>query len=151
MPLRRLAALERQKIEAEYKEKLKLIAYLEDILAHPAKILGLIKDELTELKKKYGDARRTQIISGSGADELITTDLLPDEQSVVVLDTNDQVYRQAEQHLLVLGRDSVLPRHVVAANARDTLACLTTDGRAIPVAVHAVPDVDSQPKKALGI
>jgi DNA gyrase subunit A len=91
MPLRRLAALERQKIEAEYKEKLKLIAYLEDILANPAKILGIIKAELGELKKKYGDARRSQIVRGTHADELITTDLLPDEQSVVVLDTGGQV------------------------------------------------------------
>ncbi len=150
MMLRRLAALERQKLEAEYKEKLKLIAYLEDILSHPIKILKIIKDELAELKKKYGDARRTQIVRGTHADELITTDLLPDERSVVVLDTNSQVYRQPEQRLLLLGQSNVTPRHVVVASARDTLACLTPDGRAIPIAVHAVPDVDSSPKKALG-
>lgn len=61
MQLRRLAALERQKIEDEHKELLKRIAYYEDLLAHPKKILGVIRDELKEVSDKYGDDRRTRI------------------------------------------------------------------------------------------
>ncbi len=61
MQLRRLAALERQKIEDEHKELVKRIAYLQDLLAHPKKILGVIRDELQEVSEKYGDERRTRI------------------------------------------------------------------------------------------
>ena len=61
MQLRRLAALERQQIIDEYNEILKTIAYLEDLLANPRKILLLVRDELLELKKKFGDARRTEV------------------------------------------------------------------------------------------
>lgn len=61
MQLRRLAALERQKIEDEHKELLKRIAYFEDLLAHPKKILGVIRDELQEVSDKYSDERRTRI------------------------------------------------------------------------------------------
>lgn len=61
MQLRRLAALERQKIEEEHRELLKRIAYFEDLLAHPKKILGVIRDELQEVSDNYGDERRTRI------------------------------------------------------------------------------------------
>ena len=68
MQLRRLAALERQKIEDEHREVLARITYLEDLLAHPKKILGLIKDDLNELNEKYGDQWRTVITAGEGED-----------------------------------------------------------------------------------
>ncbi|MDP3935359.1 MAG: DNA topoisomerase (ATP-hydrolyzing), partial [Candidatus Giovannonibacteria bacterium] len=61
MQLRRLAALERQKIEDEYEMVKETIAYLEDLLSHPAKILTVIKDELLKIKDKYGDPRRTKV------------------------------------------------------------------------------------------
>jgi len=61
LQLRRLAALEQKKIKQEHKEIQKLIKYLEDLLAHPKKILGLIKEDLTELAEKFGDPRRTHI------------------------------------------------------------------------------------------
>ena len=79
MQLRRLAALERRKLQEEHKELLKQIAYLEDLLAHPAKILGVIKNDLLEIKEKYGDARRTQIVDRTKG-TLTTTDLLPDQE-----------------------------------------------------------------------
>ena len=69
MQLRRLAALERQKIEDEHKEVLSQIAYLEDLLASPKKVLALIKTDLTELAEKYGDDRRTQI-AAEASDEM---------------------------------------------------------------------------------
>ena len=61
MQLRRLAALERKKIEDEYRAIIKLIGELEDLLANPRKILLVIKDELDDLEKRYGDDRRTRI------------------------------------------------------------------------------------------
>jgi DNA gyrase subunit A len=61
MQLRRLAALERWKIEEEHKQVAEQIAYFEDLLAHPKKILALIQDDMRELAEKYGDDRRTRI------------------------------------------------------------------------------------------
>src|SRR4030095_4270242 len=61
MQLRRLAALERKEILDELAEILKTISYLEDLLANPRKITGLVREELVELKKKFGDARRSQL------------------------------------------------------------------------------------------
>ncbi|MCI0477364.1 MAG: DNA topoisomerase 4 subunit A, partial [Anaerolineales bacterium] len=67
MQLRRLAALERKKIEDELAEVKKTIKHLEDLLKHPKKILGVISDELTDLKKRFGDVRRTHISESGGA------------------------------------------------------------------------------------
>ena len=63
MQLRRLAALERQKIEDEHKLVLEQIAFLEDLLANPRKILDVIKEDLQELYEKFGDERRTRIMA----------------------------------------------------------------------------------------
>jgi len=76
MQLRRLAALERQKILEEYTQVIKTIAYLEDLLANPKKILFLIEEETQELKSKYGDARKTQISEQEVA-EFSEEDLIP--------------------------------------------------------------------------
>ena len=122
MPLRRLAALERQKIEEEYREKIELIAYLEDLLAHPAKILVLIKEDLARLKQKYGDERRTAIIRGSGA-EIIMGVPVPDSDSVVVFERGGNVRREPDnrRYQFALGRGDEVPQHAVLANARDML------------------------------
>jgi DNA gyrase subunit A len=85
MRLARLAALERQRIEEEYKEILKTIAYLESLLADPLLIRGLIREDVVELKEKYGDARRTNIIEGTGT--MSEEDLIP-EVDVLVTVTN---------------------------------------------------------------
>ena len=78
MQLRRLAALERQKIEDEYTEVMARIAYLEDLLAHPEKLRALVREDALWLKEKYGDERRTSIAAGTSGDfseeDLITQD-----------------------------------------------------------------------------
>ncbi|MEW6407267.1 MAG: DNA gyrase subunit A [Patescibacteria group bacterium] len=84
MKLSQLAALERKKIEDELKEKKKLIKELESILASPKKILNLIKNELEELKGKYGDERKTKVIVGA-AEEFTAEDLVPKEDVVITL------------------------------------------------------------------
>jgi DNA gyrase subunit A len=84
LQLRRLAALERRKLQDEYKETIALIKELEELLASPAKVLALIKQNLLDLKARYGDLRRTQIaerVQGS----LTTHDLLPDEEVAIAL------------------------------------------------------------------
>lgn len=94
MQLRRLAALERQKIEDEYKMVKETIEYLEDLLKHPTKILHVIGDELDNLKKKYADERRTKVIK-SKVGEFSEEDLIPNEPTVVTLTTTGYIKRQS--------------------------------------------------------
>ena len=93
MQLRRLAALERRKLQDEFKEIRQQIAYLEDLLAHPEKILAVIKTDLLEIKAKYGDARRTQIVDRTKG-TLTTTDLLPDQEVWVSVGGKGELRRQ---------------------------------------------------------
>ena len=94
MQLRRLAALERQKIEEEYQAVMANIAYLEDLLANPRKMLLLIKEDLAALKEKYGDQRRTHI-TADGAEELSIEDLVPDVDVLIALTHRGYIKRVA--------------------------------------------------------
>jgi DNA gyrase subunit A len=91
MQLRRLAALERQKIVEEHEEVLKLIEELKGILASDAKLMGIIKKELLEVKEQYGDARRTEILTETS--ELTIEDLLADEEMVVTITRSGYIKR----------------------------------------------------------
>ncbi|MFH1824914.1 MAG: DNA gyrase subunit A [Candidatus Firestonebacteria bacterium] len=91
MRLQQLTNLERNKIEEEYKELTKLISKLKDILADPKKVLSIIKEELLEVKKKYGDARRTEVIEK--AEEIKIEDLIKEEDVVVALSHTGYVKR----------------------------------------------------------
>ncbi|MEZ4617686.1 MAG: DNA topoisomerase (ATP-hydrolyzing) [Caldilineaceae bacterium] len=93
MQLRRLAALERKKLKDEHDELLARIAYLEDLLAHPEKILAVIREELLAQKEKYGDARRTQIVDRTKG-TLTTTDLLPQQEVWVTVSADGELRRQ---------------------------------------------------------
>ena len=149
MQLRRLAALERKKIEDEYNALLKEIARLEDLLAHPEKILGLIKDDLAYLIETYGDERRTRIIDADG--EISDEDLIP-EMNVLVTITNrgyvkripDGVYRtQRRGGRGVTGvtmREADGVQHLVAANTHDSLLFFTNRGRVFQLKVYDLPD-----------
>jgi DNA gyrase subunit A len=94
MQLRRLAALERQKIEEEYQMVKETIAYLENLLAHPAKILIVIGEELTKLKQKYADPRRTKVYK-SKVGEFSEEDLIPNEPTVITLTDTGYIKRQS--------------------------------------------------------
>src|SRR5881409_1938999 len=91
MQLRRLAALERQKIVEEHEEVLKLIEELKSILASDVKLMGIIKEELRAIKEEYGDARRTQILTETT--ELTVEDLLADEEMVVTITRSGYIKR----------------------------------------------------------
>lgn len=93
MRLRRLTGLEREKIEEEYKEIQERIAYLEDLLSSHDKIMGVVKEELLEEKKKFGDARRSQIVRA--VDDFDVTDLVPDEPMVIIMTRQNYIKRMS--------------------------------------------------------
>ncbi len=92
MQLRQLTALERDKIEEEYKGLLKRIAYLEDLLADRSKILGLIKDDLRYLKQKFGDNRRTRILPMEATD-IGEEDMIPEEETIITITRDGYIKR----------------------------------------------------------
>ncbi len=92
MQLRQLTALERQKVEDEYKEVIKRIAYLEDLLSDPLKILAVIKGELKYLKDKYGDERRTRIVPVE-AEEIGEEDMIPQEDTIITITRDGYIKR----------------------------------------------------------
>jgi len=152
MQLRRLAALERQRIEDEYREIKARIAYLQALLKDPGKILALVKEDVLALKAAYGDPRRTRIIIGGG-EGTVLDDMVPDEESLVVVTTNGLIRRipfsqatQATQAALSgfgeVPDDSV--RWVMRAHSKDTLCLIGAGGRAQLAAAHQVPDTIQQ-------
>jgi len=151
MPLRRLAGLERKKIEDELAELLKMIAKFEAILASEKKILKIIRDELEELKKQYGDDRRTKVVPqelGKMGDE----DLIPDEQVVVTLTSANYIKRSQiadyrKQNRGGKGKRGMATReedvieHVVNASTHDFLLFFTNKGRVFRIKTYEVPAV----------
>ena len=140
MPLRRLAALERKRIETEYKETLKRIKELESLLRSPKKILGVIKDDLRELKSKFASPRRTLIVAGEKG-QMTARDLVPEEDVVVVVSRNQRVCRwPAEQGIEpARGRQKDPLVAVGTANTREDLCLFCEDGKALVVPTHQIP------------
>lgn len=103
MQLRRLSQLEREKIENEHKELMERIAYLEDLLAHPKKILGLIREDLEDISRKYGDNRRT-LISEGNVEDLTEEDLVSDVSALVTITRNGYIKRTQPGYYRTQGR-----------------------------------------------
>jgi len=149
MQLRTLAGLERQKIEDELAELLKTIANLEAILASEKKILKIIRDEMLELKKNYGDERKTRIIPNE-LGKLSDEDLIADEQVVVTLTAanyikRSQIAEYKKQGRGGKGRRGMVTReedvieHVVNASTHDFLLFFTNKGRVFRLKTYEVP------------
>jgi DNA gyrase subunit A len=156
MQLRRLAALERKKIEDEYKAIIQLISELEDLLANPRKILQVIKDELADLEKRYGDDRKTRIQADANR-ELTAEDLVASEDVVVTLSQRGYIKRQpigtfrsqrrgGRGKLAMLTREEDAVRHLVVANTHDNILFFTNRGRVFITKVHTLPDASRQAK-----
>jgi DNA gyrase subunit A len=156
MRLARLAALERKKIEDEYLEVIQLIAELEDILASPSRILGIIKDELTELKRRYAGERRTRVADDSSR-ELTDEDLIADEDVVVTISRRGYIKRQPvatyrRQHRGGKGiighvtREEDAVETLLVANTHDFALFFTNRGRVFSAKVHEIPDASRQAK-----
>jgi DNA gyrase subunit A len=149
MQLRTLAGLERQKIEDELAELLKLISELESILADEKKILKIIKTELLEMRKQFGDERRTKVIP-SELGKMRDEDLVPDEQVVVTLTSANYIKRSQiadyrKQNRGGKGKRGMATReedvieHVVNASTHDFLLFFTNKGRVFRIKTYEVP------------
>ncbi|HSX30298.1 MAG TPA: DNA gyrase subunit A [Candidatus Saccharimonadales bacterium] len=149
MQLRTLAGLERKKIEEELAELMKLITELEGILADEKKILKIIKTEMLDLKKQYGDERRTQVVK-SELNRLSDEDLVPDEQVVVTLTSANYIKRSPIAEYKRQGRggkgrrgmatrEEDVIEHVVNASTHDFLLFFTNRGRVFRLKTYEVP------------
>ena len=156
MRLARLAALERKKIEDEYLAVIQQIAELEDILANPARVLSIIKDELAELKKKYAGERRTRVADDSSR-EMTDEDLIADEDVVITISGRGYIKRQPvatyrRQHRGGKGiighvtREEDAVEHLIVANTHDWALFFTNRGRVFSAKVHAIVDASRQAK-----
>jgi DNA gyrase subunit A len=156
MQLRRLAALERKKIEDEYEAVIRLIAELEDLLANPRKVLIAIRDELEELIRRYGDDRKTRIESDANR-ELTAEDLVAAEDVVVTLSQRGYIKRQqigtfrsqrrgGKGKLAMITREEDAVRHLLVANTHDNILFFTNRGRVFITKVHTLPEASRQAK-----
>jgi DNA gyrase subunit A len=156
MQLRRLAALERQKLEDEYQEVMKTIAYLEDLLGHPNKILGLIKDDLAELKEEYGDKRRTQILVDETGD-FNEEDLVKDEEVLISITERGYIKRVPSATYRSQGRggrgvtgmttrDEDVVEFLFAARTLNTILYFTDKGKVYSEKAYRIPDASRTAK-----
>lgn len=156
LQLRRLAALERQKIQDEYSEITKRIAYLEDLLAHPAKVLKVIQEELSELKEKFGDERRTKVYKNP-VGEISEEDLVASEDTVVTITATGYIKRQNPASFRAQARggkgvsgmttkeeDEI--SHILTANTHDDIFFFTDRGRVFKLKTYELPEGSRQAK-----
>ena len=155
MQLQRLTALERDKIDAEYKELLKKIEYYQMLLKSEKKVLELIKDELQELKKKFGDERRTEIL-GEVKDFKIE-DLIAEEDVVIMISHAGYIKRLPVSAYRKQRRGGVgvtametkeedFVEHLFIASTLETLLFFTNQGRCYWLKVHEVPQASRYAK-----
>ncbi|GAA5529661.1 DNA gyrase subunit A [Herpetosiphon gulosus] len=156
MQLRRLAGLERKKIEDEYKEVLGTIADLEDILSKPERVFKIIKDDVAELKEKYGDVRRSRIIADATGD-ISTEDLIPDMNVLVTVTDRGYIKKLPGDTYRVQNRggrgikgmttkeDDVVA-HLLMCNTLNDLLFFTNRGKVYQLKVHEVPDASRTAK-----
>jgi len=152
LQLRRLAALERKNIQKEHKEVMERIGYLEDLLAHPKKVLGLIKQDLKDVVTKYGDLRRTRI-APDASEEFREEDLVADERVLISITEKGYVKRvpaktyrsqgrggRGVQGHGVRGEDEV--NMLLPAGTLDTLLFFSDRGKVYSEKAYQIPDAD---------
>ena len=149
MRLQSLASLEREKIEDELKEKKKIIEELTLLLKSPAKIKKVIKDELNEVKEKFGDKRRTKLVSG-GLKDFKAEDLIPQEEAIITMSEDGYIKRLAPNTFKVQKRggsgiigsdvegEDVLT-HFIRAKTHDNILFFTDKGVVFQTKVYEIP------------
>ncbi|MBI2040249.1 DNA gyrase subunit A [Candidatus Microgenomates bacterium] len=156
MQLRRLAALERQKIEDELKMVRETIAYLEDLLAHPEKILKVIKEELLKIKGRYGDDRRTRVYKQK-VGEFSEEDLVPNEVTIVTITEGGYIKRQSPHSFRtqqrggkgVMGistKETDAVSHIFYTQTHDNILFFTDRGRVFQIKVWEIPETQRSAK-----
>ncbi|MCA9724146.1 MAG: DNA gyrase subunit A, partial [Kurthia sp.] len=150
MRLQRLTGLERDKIEEEYNGLLALIAELKEILANEGKIIAIIHEELTEVKERFNDARRTEIIAG-GANMIEDEDLIPRENSVLTLTHNGYIkrlpantyrsQRRGGRGVQGMGtNEDDFVEHLMYASTHDTILFFTSKGKTFKAKGYEIPE-----------
>jgi DNA gyrase subunit A len=156
MQLRRLSGLERQKLDDDYRETIKLISELESILASPRRILALIKQDLDEIASKYGDDRRTEVVDDTPR-QLTQEELVADEDVVITVSSRNYVKRMPlstyrAQHrggrgvIGMATRDEDDVEYLVVARSHDRLYVFTDRGRVFALKVFELPDASRTAK-----
>ena len=150
MRLRRLTGLERDKIQNEYNDLLALIADLADILAKPGRVIAIIKKELDESKRKFGDARRTELMVGEVV-SLEDEDLIEEEDVVITLSNKGYIKRLAQDEFRSQKRggrgvqgtgvnDDDFVRDIVSTSTHDHLYFMTNKGRVYRLKGYEIPE-----------
>ncbi|MEX2054133.1 MAG: DNA gyrase subunit A [Candidatus Colwellbacteria bacterium] len=149
MRLQALAGLERKKVEDELKEKRAIIKALTELLSSTQKILKVVKDELEDVKKSYGDERRTKVVAG-GLKEFSAEDLVPKEETVITMSgdgyikrippTTFRSQRRGGKGLIgsTVGEEDILS-HFLGANTHDNILFFTNRGRVFQTKVYEIP------------
>jgi len=156
MQLRRLTALERSKIEQEYLDLIKRISELQAILASETKVMNIIKEEMQEIRKRFGDERRTQIVAAE-AKELDVEDLIAEEDVVLTISHSGYIKRipvsayrkQGRGGKGVMGaelKEEDFIEHLFVASTHDYLLCFTDKGRVFWLKVYDIPQASRQAK-----
>ncbi|HBX58363.1 MAG TPA: DNA gyrase subunit A, partial [Candidatus Yanofskybacteria bacterium] len=156
MKLQALAGLERKKVEDELKEKKLLIAYLEDLLASPKKIMAVIKDELKEVREKFGDERRTKVVK-SPLREIGEDELVPEEDSLFIITHSGYIKRMVPDSLRTQKRggkgtigmatkDEDAVSQFFMANTHDSVLFFTNSGKVFQTKGYEVPEASRQSK-----
>ncbi|MFS0559132.1 DNA gyrase subunit A [Terribacillus sp. 179-K 1B1 HS] len=150
MRLQRLTGLERNKIEDEYQELVKLIAELKAILADEEKVLEIIREELTEIKERFGDERRTEIVIG-GTDFIEDEALIPEENVVITLTHQGYIKRLPSSTYRSQGRggrgiqgmgtnEDDFVEHLISTSTHDTILFFTNKGKVYRAKGYEVPE-----------
>ena len=155
MRLRRLTGLERDKIEEEYNELMKLIEYLNSILASEEKLLGVIKDELIEIKNKYSDERRSKI--EKVVNEIDIEDLIQEEEVVITLtnsgyikripsDTYSSQRRGGKGIQAMTTKEDDFVEHIMITSTHSDVLFFTNRGRVYKLRAYEIPEAGRQAK-----
>ena len=155
MQLKRLQGLERDKIEAEYQELLKKIAYYKSLLADEHLLMGVVKDELTEIKNKWGDDRRTEIIADE--EEVDESELIEEENVVITVShlgylkrVSEDTYRtQKRGGKGITGlttRENDFVKHLITTSTHDNLMFFTSMGKAYKIKAYEIPEANRTAK-----
>lgn len=158
MRLRRLTGLEREKIEEEYRELEERIAYLRSVLADDRQVMEIVKTELLEAKKRFGDVRRTQLAADTS--ELGVEDMIPDERMVLTLTRrgymkriNANVYHtqnKGGRGIKGMGtKDEDAVNHLLYTSALHTVLFFTNFGRVYRLKAYEIPEANSRNSKGI--
>ena len=149
MQLKRLSGLQREKIEEEYNELMKLIAYLREVLSSETLVYKIIKDELLEIKEKFGDDRITKILPAAG--EFVEEDLIKEEQTVITLthfgyikrmpiDTYKSQRRGGKGITATATREEDFVKQIFTASTHDTILFFTNKGKLYKLRGFEIPE-----------